>query len=352
MRGSSEMEGFELVVELTSIEGIGENTAEKLISAGIPNAVALATSTVPKLVVIGLTKTTARKLIQAAQAQCEALFGFTDGTTLLEQCHQRAYLTSGIAGLDRLLGGKGFETQRVYEIYGPEGTGKSTVLQQLLCTATLPETKGGLGAQSAYIDTEGTFSLKRVERIAERFDIPTETIRGAVLKASPPTTDFLLYLCEVSLMRQAVEHNIRLICMDSLATLFRVEYGEERSLVHERNQRVARVLQALKRVARAMNGVVVLSNQIAENLTYFGRPWWHWGYPWQQDSQVRIQVRFKSIANAMFRYTLEKSIDLPPNECLVKLGAQGVEDYVEKRQKSAPPEKFEPEYYGFEDYKS
>jgi len=324
--------------DLQSIDGIGDTTAEKLIGAGISNVVSLASTTVAKLVAIGISKASAMKMLNAARERCSGIFGFVSGEELIQQYNKRQYLTTGCKELDGILYvNKGFQTQKLYEIYGPEGTGKSTLLHQLICTAYLPPDQGGLGAGAIYIDTEGSFSMKRIEEIAPRFGIDPAEITRAVIKSSPPTSDVLLYLCETELERMASETGARLFCLDSIATHFRSEYGTERQCLPERQQKANKVMHALKRVAQQMNGVAIMTNQVTANVTGMGRPWQHsMGFVVGHEAHVRIRVSIKSTSEALRLMTIEKALDLAPNECILQIDNAG---FLDSEQATKPTKK-------------
>jgi len=321
--------------DLQSIEGIAEITAEKLMSAGITNVVSLASTTAAKLVALGIAKSTATKILSAARERCSGIFGFVVGEDLITQYAKREYLTTSCKDLDGILYvGKGFQTQKLYEIYGPEGTGKSTLLHQLVCTAYLPPDKGGLGSSAIYIDTEGSFSVQKIEEIAPRFGIDPAEITRSIIKSSPPTSDVLLYLCETELEKIASETGARLFCLDSLATHFRSEYGTERQCIPERQQRANKVLHALKRVAAARNGVAIYTNQVTGNVTGIGRPWQHsMGFVVGHEAHVRIRVSIKSTGDALRLFAIEKALDLPPKECILQIDEHGLSDIEVKPTK-------------------
>ena len=326
--------------DLTSLQGVGPPTAEKLMNAGIPNVVALASSTVPKLVNIGIGKATAKKMLDEARVRCQDIFGFVTGDDLIKQFKGRQYLTSGCSEIDRILGGKGFETQKVYGIYGPEGTGKSNLLHQLICTAYLPPNQGGLGSGAIFIDTEGTFSLKRIQQFAQRWGIDPEEISKNVIKAAPPNSDVLLFVCETQLEKMAHVTGARLFCLDSIATHFRAEYGSERQHMPERQQKASKVIHALKRVAQQLNGVAILTNQATGNVTGIGREWKHsMGLLVGHEVQVRLMIRIKKAATGMRLLKVEKALDLPPEECEVILGSDGFRDPVGEEKKTTKKKK-------------
>ena len=318
--------------DLQSIDGIGEKIAETLISAGIPNVISLASATVQKLVNVGIPKSKAMKILDEARERCSSIFGFVTGDELVQLFNKRQYLTTGTKGLDEILGGRGFETQKVYEIYGPEGTGKSTLVHQLICTAFLPPDQGGLGAGTIFLDTEGTFSIKRIREFAVRFGIDPDEISKNVVRANPPTSDTMLFIAEQQLDKMADQVGARLFCLDSIATHFRSEYGSERQMLPERQQKANRIIHALKRVVVAKNGVAVMTNQVTANVTGMGLPWTHsMGNVVGHESQVRIRVRKKG---ELREFKIEKALDLPPKICLLTMTDQGLFDEEKKPKKA------------------
>jgi len=255
------------------------------------------------------------------------MFSPKQGEDLIRQFKDRHYLTSGTQGLDRILGGNGFESQTVYELYGPEGAGKSTLLHQLICTASLPLKKGGLGAGSIYIDTEGTFSIRKVQQIASRFGIDPAEIARKVVRLTPPISKALVYVCKYLLDRVVGEVNARLFLLDSLATQFRAEYGTDPDTLPERQQNANQVIQALKRMAQITNGVAVLTNHETVDLSGYGKPKKHaLGYIVGHASQVRITVQPTPDHPTARVFTIEKAPDLAQESCFLDITPKGFKD--------------------------
>lgn len=84
----------------------------------------------------------------------------------------REWVPTGIDVLDRyVLGGKGLPAGRASELFGEEGSGKSSAVEQILATTLAA---GGVGA---YVDSERSFDSSR----AGVFGLSAERLRGLVL---------------------------------------------------------------------------------------------------------------------------------------------------------------------------
>jgi len=249
----------------------------------------------------------------------------------IQDSKDRQHLTSGMKELDRILGGDGFETKMVYEVYGPLGAGKSNLLFQLICTALLPTSQGGLGAGTVFIDTERTFSLTRVQQIARRLKVNLEKPEQKIIRSAPPTSDMLIYLCERQLERLGREVGARLFCLDSLATHFRSEYGPGQ--IPARHQKAGRVVQALRHVARSTNGVVIMTNQttMRSDVISQDRSWkYSLGNVVGHAIPIRLRARVKNSVTGLREITVEKALDLPAEKCEVYLGPLGFTDTPQK----------------------
>jgi RAD51-like protein 2 len=74
-------------------------------------------------------------------------------------------ITTLSSGLDTVLGG-GVYTGKLTEVCGAAGLGKTQLCMQLCVNVQIPRRFGGLGAKAVYVDTEGSFSSKRLVEIA------------------------------------------------------------------------------------------------------------------------------------------------------------------------------------------
>ncbi|MHA1230453.1 MAG: helix-hairpin-helix domain-containing protein [Candidatus Helarchaeota archaeon] len=318
--------------DLERLDGIGPATAQKLIDNGFRTIESIAAASLTELTAIdGITESVARKIIKSAAEQSDGVLSlkFKTGEELLEEYKKRAYLTTGCKTFDTILGG-GLFTQKLYEFWGSEGTGKSNMLHQLICTAALPESKGGLGAGTIYIDPENSLSLKRIREIAPRFGLDPEAVIKGISRTVPPNSDALKYICSRVLATQIEMTGARLIILDSIATHFRSEYGAQRQLIPERQQKANQILHELKRCAKLYNAVAVITNQATGDPSGYGSGIKHsMGNVIGHESEVRIQVSIKSSSKGERKFKIEKAVDLPRDEVVLKLTETGYYDLGE-----------------------
>jgi len=320
--------------DLTALEGIGKLTIKKLREAGIQTIFQLADTPIERLTLYGIGKKTALKIWNKARTRCDEQRSFTPGGELYQDFQSRQFLTSGVQGLDHVLGGKGFEAGKLYELYGPPGVGKTNLLFQLTCTTFLPPTQGGLAAGTVFIDTEDTFSFPRVLEIAHRFRIDPEELQQRILRTVPPTSDFLIYICETQVKKMIDQVGARFICLDSIATPLRAEYGTGQERLPERQEKVDLVLRALRQLALDAKAVVMITNQttVRPNAISSQDTTQHaLGYVAGHGVPVWLKMRMLNTVTGMCEIKVEKALDLPPLTCKFYLGAKGFTDAPSKK---------------------
>jgi DNA repair protein RadA len=320
---------YELSTDLEKLNGVGPTTAQKLMDNGFRSIEAIAAATVTQLTAIsGISESQARELIETAAGESDGVMAlrFKTGDELLKEYKNRDYLTSGCDTFDKILDG-GFSTQKLYEFWGSEGTGKSNILHQLICTAALPKSKGGLGGGTIYIDAENALSLKRIKQIAPRFGLDPEAVIKNISRTTPANSDALKYMVTKQLGPQIEMTGARLIVLDSIASHFRSEYGSQRNRLPERQQKANQILHELKKCAKLYNVLAVITNQASGDPSGYGPGIKHsMGNVVGHESEVRIKISINSTAKSERKFLIEKAVDLAREKVILKLLGSGYYD--------------------------
>ena len=174
------------------------------------------------------------------------------------------YIHTGSTELDKILGG-GVQTGKLTEVYGAFKSGKTALAHTLAVTVQLPKSKGGLEGATVYIDTENTFSKEKIKRIAKRFGFK-DSMKALqnIHKGRAYSSD---HQVQFTTKAEAMCKNrgVRLIIVDSLMALMRVEYIGIGSLA-KRQGVLNKMLHGLSRIAETYNVAVLLTNQVATKM--------------------------------------------------------------------------------------
>ncbi len=325
-----------MALELKNIKGLRTMDLTNLRENGIVDINYLASATIHELEAIGFGKDRAQRIIEEAGKILDEFMGAKDGflmgTDLIKQYSKMERLSTGSPSFDKILGG-GFETQKVYEVYGKEKSGKSRLCHQLVVRAHLSKEKGGLGSPAAvYIDTEGTFNMKTLKTMAQYVGLDPEMVSKNLAYSKPPTSGTLNYIIWKHLPKIMEQTGARIVILDSIATHFRAEYGIARQLLPERQMRANQVIHNLKKAATKFNALIVMTNQAVANVSGYGAPYNHaMGLVVGHESQVRIRIQKKSGPER--EIMIEKAIDLPEDTCKLDMTEFGFEEQKEKKKK-------------------
>ncbi|XP_063145871.1 DNA repair protein RAD51 homolog 2 [Candoia aspera] len=179
-----------------------------------------------------------------------------------------AFLPTTLEDLDKILHG-GIACGSLTEITGPSGCGKTQFCIMMSLLATLPTNMGGLDGAVIYIDTESAFTAERLIEIAQhRF--PHYFATKEKLIAMPNnvhvyrelTCDSVLKRIE-SLEEEIISKNVKLIVVDSVASVVRKEFDTKRQgNLKERSNFLTKEASILKYLAEEFSIPVILTNQI------------------------------------------------------------------------------------------
>jgi recombination protein RecA len=186
--------------------------------------------------------------------------------------------TTGSLSLDLALGGKGIPKGRVIEVFGPEGSGKTT-----LCLTVVSHVQKS-GGQAAFIDAEHALDPSYAKKLGVNLD--------SLLLSQPDSGEQALEIAEILVRSNGVD----IIVVDSVAALVpKAELEGEMGDAHVGLQ--ARLMsQALRKLTAAVaksNTSLIFINQLREKIgVMFGNPeTTPGGRALKFYSSVRIDVR-------------------------------------------------------------
>ena len=220
------------------------------------------------------------KALEIAVSQIERHFGKGSIMKLGEgaTCEQVGVISTGSIGLDRALGVGGVPRGRVIEVFGPESSGKTTLVLHIIANA---QRRGGL---AAFVDAEHALDPTYAEKLG--VDI------NNLLVSQPDTGEQALEITDMLVRSGALD----LVAIDSVAALVpRAEIDGEMGETQIGLQ--ARLMsQALRKLTGSISKsrtCVVFVNQIRMNIgVMFGNPeTTSGGRALKFYSSVRIDIR-------------------------------------------------------------
>ncbi|XP_069772621.1 DNA repair protein XRCC3 isoform X1 [Narcine bancroftii] len=173
--------------------------------------------------------------------------------------------------LDVLLGG-GIPLMGITEIVGESSAGKTQICLQLCLSVQFPCSYGGRESGAVYICTEDTFPNKRLQQLIAyqptlRADVPVDVVN----KIKFGNSIFIEHVADVESFNHCLSKRlpillsrglIRLVVIDSIAALFRCEFGATDSIAK------AKCLQKfgamLHHLSHRFSSPIICVNQVAD----------------------------------------------------------------------------------------
>lgn len=306
---------------LRDIPGVGPTTLKKLISGGYPSVTHIAMSSPKELAErCGIGLGVAANIVRAARRMVRG--GVKPASTVLSELEKLPRLTTGVKNLDAILNG-GIPVTKILEVAGKFATGKSNFCHQLAITVQLPRAQGGLEGGAFYLDTEGTFSPQKMIKIAKRFGLDPKAALDNIFYGSARSVDE-----QTDVLEEAVEiintRGLRLLVIDSVTALFRVEYIGRGELA-SRQQSLNVYLHRIKKIVEAYKMVGVLTNQVLSmpDVMFVDPTAPVGGNIMAHFSTYRLM--FKKSANTL-KATIIDAPDLPPAEAEFMITEDGLTD--------------------------
>ncbi|NXQ24075.1 XRCC3 protein, partial [Alaudala cheleensis] len=155
--------------------------------------------------------------------------------------HQK--LSLGCSVLDNLLKG-GIPLVGITELAGESSAGKTQIGLQLCLCVQYPYKYGGLESGAVYICTEDVFPSKRLQQLIEqqqklRADVPAEIIQrirfgNSIFVEQAADLDTFQQCISRRLSLLLARGMVRLVVIDSMAALFRCEFGAAQAALRAR----------------------------------------------------------------------------------------------------------------------
>lgn len=233
--------------------------------------------------------------------------------------------------LDEILGGGGLEAGKLAMLYGQFASGKTQTLFTLAVEAE------GL---VYYIDTEGTFSRKRIKQIAkERGKDPEEVNKRIKLVEPKNWMEQLACLYEIPSPMDLGDEKISLIVIDSLlAYVGSTSDFTGRQTLTARQQLLKNHLRKLKAIAKMHRAVAVFTTQVyTEPVAVFGNlPKWTLEHPQGGNAVLHIPdfiIHYRKVPTTNIRIArLKDSSEIPLGEVVFLINEKGIDDIPEDEE--------------------
>ena len=161
-------------------------------------------------------------------------------------------IPTGSKVLDSMLDG-GYEKEVITTIYGPAGSGKTTLC--MLCSVNIARN----GKKVIYVDCEGGFSLERLKQIASSINLDYKKILDNIIFLKP--VSFEEQKKSFEKLRGLVNDRIGLIVVDTIAFLYRLELGKSEE-AYDTNRELGKQISYLTEIARNKNIPILIANQV------------------------------------------------------------------------------------------
>jgi len=201
-------------------------------------------------------------------------------------------ISAGSFDLNRWLYG-GYEKGIITMIAGPPASGKTNFVLLPCCS------QAKKGNKVIFVDTEGGFSPERVKQIVgEEY----KSILENILLLNPTSFDEQKKTF-AKLLAHVKKENIKLIIIDGMAMLYRLELGDaakfkDENKIKEVNREVAKQMRILAEISRKQNIPILITNQVYS------------GFLSEEEWRKRIRPEANIVGGDLFKYWSKTIIEL------------------------------------------
>lgn len=231
--------------------------------------------------------------------------------------HLRPTIPTGSSGLDELLNG-GCVAETMHLLYGEAETGKTTLAIQ--CAVNCAR----IGYKTIFIDSEGTFSAKRLTQIAvgDIQEVAPNIILGKL-------STFKEQSAILDKLDEYITEKVGLIVMDTITSLYSAELGGESKETFKLNRELNRQMARLAQIVKTRKVAALVTSQVRsvfmarevdfEPVARRVLKFW---------SNVVINLKLTS-QSGVIRAVLETHPQrLRSQSCLLRIVEEGIKDYT------------------------
>jgi DNA repair protein RadB len=164
-------------------------------------------------------------------------------------------IPTGSDRLDELLNG-GLAPELMHLVYGEAETGKTTLAIQ--CAVNCAR----IGHKTVYLDSEGTFSAKRLIQIAAG---DTKEIASYIILARP--TSFNEQSALLDKLDSYLTEKVGLIVVDTITSLYSAELGEESKNTFKLNRELNKQMAYLAQIVKTRKIAMLVTSQVRSVFT-------------------------------------------------------------------------------------
>jgi RecA/RadA recombinase len=247
--------------------------------------------------------------------------------------NQQYFLSLGTKSFDEILRG-GFESKKIYLIFGENKTGKTLLCHQLCVQSYLQflkvykKMKGKEERFIFYFDTENTFRPERLTELISKYDMIDYRKFLKTILVSKIMSNSALLLSIKNLENHLKINPFNILIIDTINNHYYSELADRNISTNKTKLLFLRILSKINELTRKFNLITILTAQVISNVI--------------QIPSIRVIPSGNTLLNHFFSENLyldnlsqEKikcvhlvnSLYLPEKKKLYKITSNGIEDY-------------------------